>query len=283
MPSQSTDGASEHAKTIVVIPTYNEADNLPGLVAEIHALAVPGLSVLVVDDNSPDGTGCVADALAERLPGVLQVRHRDAKDGLGRAYIEGFRLALDAGADYIIQMDADFSHPPATIITMLDLMREYDVVVGSRYISGGQLDERWSWWRRFLSWWANEIWSRRILGLSVRDITAGFKCWRSSTLSGIGLHRVISNGYAFQVEMAFLTERLGYRVKEIPIYFEDRRIGKSKMSVPVKFQGAIDVLRIRYRHRKATVQSVDRPAPQLHETAPGRPPAVPGNEHATDI
>lgn len=283
MPSQSINGVPEHATIIVVIPTYNEADNLPGLVAELHALAVPGLSILVVDDNSPDGTGSVADALAERLPGVLRVRHRETKDGLGRAYIEGFKIALAAGADYIVQMDADFSHPPPTIITMLGLMQDYDVVVGSRYVSGGQLDERWSWWRRFLSWWANEIWSRRILGLNVRDITAGFKCWRSATLAGIGLDRVISNGYAFQVEMAFLTEQLGYRVKEIPIYFEDRRIGKSKMSVPVKLQGAIDVFRIRYRHRRTTAQQATRPAPQSRAAVQGMPSAVPSNDHTTDI
>lgn len=260
MPSQRTTGVLEHAKTIVVIPTYNEAENLPGLIAELHALAVPGLSVLVVDDNSPDGTGRVADCLAERLPGVVQVMHRAGKDGLGRAYIEGFGRALAESADLIIQMDADFSHPTSAIPLMLQLMGDCDVVVGSRYVSGGQLDERWGWWRRLLSWWANEVWSRRILGMQVRDITAGFKCWRRSTLLDIGLDRVGSNGYAFQVEMAYLTEKLGYRVVEIPIYFEDRRIGKSKMSVPVKLQGAIDVFRIRYRHRKSEPRAAGHPA-----------------------
>ncbi len=238
-----------NARIIVVIPTYNEADNLPALIAELRALELPHLSVLIVDDNSPDGTGEVAETLAQRLPGFIQVRHRPGKEGLGRAYLEGFDSALRGGADYIVQMDADFSHPPAAIPRMLALMPEYDVVVGSRYVEGGALDERWSWWRRFLSWWANEVWSRCFLGLRVRDITAGFKCWRRETLLGIGLDRVGSNGYAFQVEMAYLTERLGYRVKEIPIYFEDRRIGKSKMSLRVKFQGAWDVLRIRWRYR----------------------------------
>ncbi len=267
MPSQRTAGVPEHAKIIVVIPTYNEAENLPGLVAELHALAVPGLSVLVVDDNSPDGTGRVANCLAERLPGVVQVLHRAGKDGLGRAYLAGFSRALADGADFIIQMDADFSHPSSAIPAMLDLMQDYDVVVGSRYISGGRLDERWSWWRRLLSWWANEVWSRRILGMTARDITAGFKCWRRATLLGIDLTRVGSNGYAFQVEMAYLTERLGYRVTEIPIYFEDRRIGKSKMSVPVKLQGAIDVFRIRYRHRKAAALTPRTRDAQLHEGA----------------
>jgi dolichol-phosphate mannosyltransferase len=204
-----------------------------------------------VDDNSPDGTGRVAEALAERLPGTVTVRHRAAKEGLGRAYIDGFTHALALDADFIFQMDADFSHPLTAIPIMLDAIPDYDVIVGSRYVSGGQLDEHWSWWRRFLSWWANEVWSRRLLGLQTRDITAGFKCWRRATLLGIGLERVACNGYAFQVEMAYLTERLGYRVKEVPIYFEDRRIGKSKMSVSVKLQGAVDVIRIWFRHRHA--------------------------------
>lgn len=249
MPSQQINDNQVNPKVVVVIPTFNEADNLPGLVAELHALAVPDLSVLIVDDNSPDGTGRVADLLAERLPGVIQVCHRPEKQGLGHAYLVGFAQALAAGADIVIQMDADFSHPPLAIKTMLALITDYDVVVGSRYVAGGQLDERWSWWRRFLSWWANEVWSRRILQLKTKDITAGFKCWRRATLEGIGLEQVKSDGYAFQVEMAYLTERLRYRVKEIPIYFEDRRIGKSKMSIPVKLQGALDVWRIWYRHR----------------------------------
>lgn len=249
MPFQTLDDAATQPKVVVVIPTYNEAENLPGLMAELVALDVPNLTIMIVDDNSPDGTGRVAEQLAERLPGTIQVCHRPEKQGLGRAYLFGFAQALAMGADYIIQMDADFSHPPPVIKTMLALIKDYDVVVGSRYVPGGQLDERWSWWRRFLSWWANEVWSRGILGLQTRDITAGFKCWRRATLQGIGLERVRSNGYAFQVEMTYLTERLGYRIKEIPIYFEDRRIGKSKMSVPVKLQGALDVFRIRYRHR----------------------------------
>jgi dolichol-phosphate mannosyltransferase len=249
MPPNQIDRILQDARTIVVIPTFNEADNLPALVGELLALNISQLALLIVDDNSPDGTGQVADTLAQRFPGMIYVRHRPAKQGLGRAYLDGFAQALALGADLIIQMDADFSHPPAAIPTLLAVIRDYDVVVGSRYVSGGRLDEHWSWWRRFLSWWANEIWSRRLLNLQTRDITAGFKCWRRATLLGIGLDRVRSDGYAFQVEMAYLTERLGYHVKEIPIYFEDRRIGKSKMSVPVKLQGALDVIRIWWRHR----------------------------------
>jgi dolichol-phosphate mannosyltransferase len=249
MPSDHQHGIPADARTLVVIPTFNEAENLPALVAELLALGAPGLGVLIVDDNSPDGTGRVADTLAERFPGVIEVRHRPGKQGLGRAYLDGFARALDMGATYIIQMDADFSHPPSAIPAMLREIADCDVVVGSRYVSGGQLDERWGWWRRFLSWWANEVWSRRMLRLQTRDITAGFKCWRRETLLGIGLDRVCSNGYAFQVEMAYLSERLHYRIKEIPIFFEDRRIGKSKMSLPVKAQGAMDVVRIWWHHR----------------------------------
>lgn len=260
MPSQQP--AGDGSRVLVVIPTYNEADNLPTLVAELRALEVPNLHILVVDDNSPDGTGRVADDLAQRFPGDVEVHHRPGKEGLGRAYLDGFARALEAGAEFVIQMDADFSHPPRTIPVMLQKIGSCDVVVGSRYVEGGELDERWSWWRRFLSWWANDVWARGILGLKVRDITAGFKCWRRNALLGIGLDRVHSDGYAFQVEMAYLSEKLGYRVEEIPIYFEDRRIGRSKMTVPVKLQGAVDVLRILARHRNA------RPMPSSSEDAP---------------
>ncbi|OQA46535.1 MAG: Undecaprenyl-phosphate mannosyltransferase [Chloroflexi bacterium ADurb.Bin325] len=269
MPSLISDDATAISRTVVVIPTYNEAANLPNLVAELRALAVPGLHLLIVDDNSPDGTGRLADELACRFPGEIHVCHRPGKQGLGRAYLAGFKEALAMSADAIVQMDADFSHPPTKIPEMLALLAQYDVVVGSRYVPGGQLDERWSWWRRFLSWWANEVWARRILRINTRDITAGFKCWRRATLLGIGLDRVQSNGYAFQVEMTYLTERLGFKVVEIPIYFEDRRIGKSKMSVPVKLQGAVDVLRIWWRHRHAT--RYELPADAREPERPDRP------------
>lgn len=248
-------------KTIVVIPTYNEADNISAITAELLTLDVDDLQVLIIDDNSPDGTGEIADELAERCyPGRLHVLHRASKQGLGTAYVTGFTWALEHGADLIIQMDADFSHSPGYIPQMLEQIVDYDVVVGSRYVRGGQLDERWSWWRWFLSWWANSIWTRGILGVSIKDATAGFKCWRRTALERIGLERINSNGYVFQVEMAYVSEKLNFRIHEIPIYFEDRRIGRSKMSVPVKIEAALRVFEIRWRHRNVQPLPIPRSA-----------------------
>jgi dolichol-phosphate mannosyltransferase len=238
-------------RIMVVIPTYNEADNLPTMVGELLALDHPGLEILVVDDNSPDGTGKIAEELVKRYPSRIHVMHRSGKLGLGTAYVTGFTYALEHSADLIIQMDADFSHSPSYIPELVEAAKEFDVVVGSRYVSGGSLDERWSWWRYLLSWWANSVYTRLILGVKVKDATAGFKCWRRATLEGIGLERVRSNGYVFQVEMAYLTEKLGYRFLELPIYFEDRRIGRSKMTGPVKIEAALRTWQIRWRHRHA--------------------------------
>ncbi len=236
---------------MVVIPTYNEAENLPTMAGELLALDLPNLSILIVDDNSPDGTGKIADGLAHRHVDRMHVIHREGKLGLGTAYVTGFQYALEQGADLVVQMDADFSHSPGYLPQLTAATDECDVAVGSRYVSGGSLDERWSWWRYFLSWWANSVYTRLILGVKVKDATAGFKCWRRATLEGIGLDRVRSNGYVFQVEMAYLTEKLGYRFVEIPIHFEDRRIGRSKMTVPVKIEAALRTFQIRWRHRRA--------------------------------
>jgi len=170
--------------------------------------------------------------------------------GLGTAYIEGFKWALNYGADYIIQMDADFSHSPNYLIHFLSKIPDNDVVVGSRYVSGGSVDEGWSGWRWFLSWWANSIWVRLILWTKTKDATAGFKCWQKNALERIGLDRVKSNGYVFQVEMCYLSERLGFQILEIPIHFEDRRIGQSKMNMRVKLEAAIRAFEIRWRHRQ---------------------------------
>jgi dolichol-phosphate mannosyltransferase len=238
------------SKLIVVIPTYNELDNLPKISTALFDLNIPELEILIVDDASPDGTGQLADELVERYRGRFHVLHRPGKLGLGTAYVDGFTWALQYEADWVIQMDADFSHSPAYIPQFLEQIKEYDVVVGSRYVPGGRLDERWGWGRWFLSWWANSVWVRLILGVKTKDATAGFKCWRSSALKTIGLERIQSNGYVFQVEMCYVAEKTGLRIKEIPIYFEDRRIGSSKMSNPVKIEAALRVFDIRKRHRK---------------------------------
>jgi dolichol-phosphate mannosyltransferase len=240
----------DETKVMVVIPTYNEAENLPTMIGKLLGLGVPGLAILVVDDSSPDGTGQVADDLARQYPGRVHVLHREGKLGLGTAYVIGFGYALAHGAEFVVQMDADFSHSPDYIPQFLEAIDGYDVVIGSRYVSGGSLDERWGWGRYLLSWWANSIYTRLTLGIRVKDATAGFKCWRRATLEGIGLDRVRSNGYVFQVEMAYLTEKLGYRFLELPIYFEDRRIGQSKMTMPVKVEAALRTWQIRWRHRK---------------------------------
>jgi dolichol-phosphate mannosyltransferase len=258
----------EQIRLTVVIPTYNEADNLPMMAAALFALPFPRLQLLIVDDNSPDGTGRVADDLAAQVnPSApvdrprLVVIHRAGKGGLGTAYVAGMRRALDDGADYVLQMDADFSHSPRYISQMLGVMLATgtDVVVGSRYVPGGTLDEGWGPGRRLISWWAN-LYSRAILGLRIRDMTAGFKLWQREALAGIGLDAIRSNGYSFQVEMAYLCERLGYRMVEIPIHFEDRRIGQSKLDMPVKLESAWRTwqIRWRYRHLKRSPQVARR-------------------------
>jgi dolichol-phosphate mannosyltransferase len=235
-------------KTIVVIPTYNEAENLPKITSKLFELGIDGLEILVVDDASPDGTGQLADQLVREYPDRVHVIHRAGKLGMGSAYVQGFQWAINYGAQYIIHMDADFSHPLSSIPKMLALIPDYDVVVGSRYVSGGKLDERWSWYRRLLSWWANSVWVRFILGSKTKDATSGFKCWKAKALQNIGLERIRSNGYIFQVEMCYISERLGYRIKEIPIYFEDRRLGISKMGTGIQIEAALRVFDIRRRY-----------------------------------
>ncbi len=237
-------------KTIVIIPTYNEAENLAKITAALFNLNIEGLEILIVDDASPDGTGQLADQLALQYPERFHVIHRAGKLGLGTAYIQGFKWAFDQGAQYIIHMDADFSHSPSYIPQMLALIPGFEVVVGSRYTKGGRLDESWSWYRRLLSWWANSVWVRIILGTKTRDATAGFKCWKAKALQNIDLDGVHSTGYVFTVEMCYLAEKLGYRIKEIPIYFEDRSVGVSKMDSGIKIEAALRVFEIRmhYRH-----------------------------------
>lgn len=233
----------------IVIPTYNEAENLPALAAEIWGLPFDGLSILVVDDDSPDGTGEVADDLHERQPDRISVLHRSGKLGLGTAYIQGFQQALADGAEVIGQMDADFSHSPRYLPTMVDALTHADMVLGSRYIEGGSIDERWGLGRLMLSSFGN-LYARTILRMSVRDVTGGFRLWRRNTLEGMPLQRVRSNGYVFQVEMAYLAERLGYSLVERPIHFEDRRIGQSKMSLRIQIEAALRVWQLLFKYRR---------------------------------
>jgi dolichol-phosphate mannosyltransferase len=235
--------------TTIVIPTYNESENLSNMAAALFALPLDDLHLIIVDDNSPDGTGEIADKLMGERPSNITVIHRAGKQGLGTAYAEGFQVALEQGADVIVQMDADFSHSPEYIPQMIEKLQEYDVVVGSRYVEGGSVDEDWSWWRYALSWGANQMYSRVILGIHAQDATAGFKAFRRKVLETIHLDEVISNGYVFQVEIAYLCQKLGFKVLEMPIYFEDRRIGQSKMDVPVKVEAVWRVWQIRWRYR----------------------------------
>lgn len=234
----------------VVLPTYNEVDNLAAIADSLWSLPVAP-HLLVVDDASPDGTGQLAEQLRAAHPGRLSVVHRSGKLGLGTAYLEGFRRALAAGAEVVVQMDADFSHSPSYLPEFIARLSEYDVVVGSRYVAQGRLDEKWGTGRVLLSAWAN-FYARSLLGIHVQDATAGFKAWRAATLAGLGLDRIRSNGYVFQVEMAYVAERLGYRVLEVPIYFEDRRVGRSKMDTRTKLEAAWRVWQVGLQHRRLT-------------------------------
>jgi dolichol-phosphate mannosyltransferase len=240
------------AQVVVVVPTYNEATNLPLLVEELLALALPNLRVLVADDNSPDGTGEIADKLAATYEDRVIVVHRAGKEGLGRAYVDGIGRALDAGAEYVVQMDADLSHPTEYVPQLLGTMLATGagLVIGSRYVSGGALAEDWPLYRKALSGWAN-FYVQRLLSLQVRDLTSGFKIWRAEVLRDIGLDGIRSNGYSFQVEMHYLAHKRRHKVVEVPIHFNERQHGESKMSFGVKLESAVMPFQLRYRHRRA--------------------------------
>lgn len=225
---------------VVVIPTYNEKENLPLLVDRLLALPIQQLSVHVVDDNSPDGTGQIADELALRFPGRVTVNHRAGKLGLGSAYISSFKKVLQTGVDYIAHMDADFSHEPEKLVEFMAVIDQCDVVFGSRYIKGGSLDRTWPAWRKFLSGFGN-TYARTILGIPVKDLTGGFRLWKRQTLAAIPLDEIRSNGYIFIVEMAYLAHRLGFKICEVPIYFADRQLGKSKMNLRIQLEAAYRV------------------------------------------
>jgi dolichol-phosphate mannosyltransferase len=254
----------------VVLPTYDEAENLPGISAAILE-RLPGATLLVVDDDSPDGTGRIADELGAANPQV-RVRHRGAKEGLGRAYIDGFTVALAEGAGRIVQMDADWSHDPGYLAALVGALEGgpdaprpdgADLVIGSRYVPGGGVRD-WGIGRRFISR-AGSIFARTVLGLSPHDLTGGFKAWRRETLAAIPWERVHSGGYVFQIETTYLASRAGARIAEVPIVFADRRVGTSKMSRRIIFEALFVVLRLRWdellgRGPRSRRQRTDRPA-----------------------
>ncbi|MBL8161950.1 MAG: polyprenol monophosphomannose synthase [Anaerolineae bacterium] len=246
-------------KTVVVLPTYNEAKTLPLMVDALFDLKVDNLNILVVDDNSPDGTGQIADDLSMKHPGRINVLHRTQKAGLGPAYIAGFKKALELGADYIVQMDCDFSHQPKYIPDLLAGLQTHDLVLGSRYVRGGSVDETWSLYRKALSGFANRVYIPIVLGFPVVDATGGYRAWKRETLIGLDLDRVRANGYVFQVELAYIAYRLGFKIKEVPIYFPDRKLGQSKMDVKIQREAALRVWEIRSNHRDLT--------PQMRRTA----------------
>ena len=237
-------------QVMVVLPTYNEKENLALMVSALLDLNLPHLSILVVDDNSPDGTGQIADDLSQQHAGRVHVLHRTEKAGLGPAYIAGFKRALELGAEVLIQMDADFSHQPHYIPQLLEKIQSYDVVIGSRFAKGGSVDKSWGVYRKLLSWWANRIYTPLILGLPIHDATGGFKVWRREVLIGMDIDRVQSNGYVFQVEMSYVAHKLGYTISEIPIYFPDRQHGTSKMDSSVAIEAALRVWQLLWRYRR---------------------------------
>ncbi|MQG38318.1 MAG: polyprenol monophosphomannose synthase [SAR202 cluster bacterium] len=216
-------------KVAVVVPTYNESETLPQLIEKVVAQGIDGLGFIVVDDGSPDGTGAIADGLADEFTGVFIVLHREGKQGLGTAYMAGFQTALDAGAQNIVEMDADLSHPPEVLPGLIAELDEADVAVASRYTPGGGVDPGWSWARKQISYWGN-VGIRLILGLEVKDATAGFKAFRRTALERIGLDRLRLSGFGFQAEVAYRCEQTGLKVVEHPYVFMERTAGKSKMS-----------------------------------------------------
>jgi len=239
------------AVVAVVLPTYNEVANLPMIVPALLDLPLTGLQILVADDNSPDGTGDIADELAERYGEArMTVVHRPGKQGLGRAYVDGMTRAVQAGAEFVVQMDSDLSHDPEYLPQMLGtlLSTGADVVVGSRYVASASLASEWSWRRKMLSGFAN-TYVRGLLRLGIRDVTAGFKLWRSSALKAMDLESIRSNGYSFQVEMSYRTVKHGLKVVELPIHFAERSEGESKMSLRVQIESALMPFLLRCRMR----------------------------------
>jgi dolichol-phosphate mannosyltransferase len=242
-----TDAGSSHAPNDdgvwVVLPTYDEADNIEPISRAILE-ALPGATLLVVDDGSPDGTGDLADALAA-IDDRIRVRHRPQKQGLGRAYLDGFGIALANGAGTIVQMDADFSHDPAVLPSLVAPVADEtaDLVIGSRYTKGGGVVD-WGLGRRIVSR-GGSLFARIVLGLGQNDLTGGYKAWRAETLAGVPFDGVHAGGYVFQIEMTFRADRAGARIRELPITFRDRRVGQSKMSRRIVAEALVVVVQLR--------------------------------------
>lgn len=238
-------------KVVVVLPTYNERENVARIVPALFDLEIPNFHLLIVDDNSPDGTGQIAEELRDEAAyrGKIKVLHREQKQGLGPAYIQGFKRALSLGADLVMQMDADLSHQPKYIPKLLETARRFDIVIGSRYTAGGSVDEGWGPLRKLLSWWANRVYTPAILNVPIRDATGGFRVYQRDCLIGMNLNQIKANGYVFMVELVFVAHQLGYRIGEIPIHFPDRQYGDSKMSGAIAIEAALRVWQIKLRHR----------------------------------
>jgi dolichol-phosphate mannosyltransferase len=247
-----TEQAAAGTGTWIVLPTYDEAENIEPITRTILE-AVPDATVLVVDDGSPDGTGDLADGLAATDPRI-RVRHRPAKQGLGRAYLDGFGVAIEGGASSIVQMDADFSHDPAALPGMLAVLADgsADLVIGSRYTTGGAVLD-WGLGRRLISR-GGSLFARTVLDLPVSDLTGGFKAWRASTLAAIPFDGVHAGGYVFQIEMTFRAQRLGARIRELPITFRDRRVGASKMSRRIIAEALVVVVQLRAEELRARLR-----------------------------
>jgi dolichol-phosphate mannosyltransferase len=232
----------------IVLPTYDEAENI-GPISEAIRESLPGATLLVVDDNSPDGTGRLADAIAEADP-LVRVRHRAGKQGLGRAYLDGFRIALDGGASVVVQMDADFSHDPGVLPALIApvVNDEADLVIGSRYVKGGGTVD-WGIVRRVISR-GGSLFARTLLRLDPHDLTGGFKAWRASTLAAVPFDGIHAGGYVFQIETTFRASRAGARVREVPIVFPDRRIGQSKMSRRILVEALLIVISLWWEEQR---------------------------------
>lgn len=232
-------------KIFIVIPTYCERENITPLVKEIFSINLNHTQVAIIDDNSPDGTGGVAEALKNKYSPNIFVIHRTQKLGLGSAYVVGFKKALSEGADFIITLDADFSHQPRYLPDLINMAKKNDVSIGSRYIKGGKI-KGWTYYRKFLSWGANKF-SRVILGLKTEDNTTGFRCYRKEVLEKLPLEKIKSEGYSFLIEMSYYFKKYGIKVREVPIVFENRTRGSSKISRKEIFKALTLVLKLPFR------------------------------------